>query len=132
MMSAPDYDNLRVVLGTAERRGAWPVPRQLDVSVLLGSVELDLGSLPRTRTLTVAAFDAAGTEVADDKLLINAAGHRFRVKLVDPQRRKHYAQSLLARAQVDLPEDGTIDRVEFFLNEERVATLYQPPFTQAW
>ncbi|HEY0782297.1 MAG TPA: VWA domain-containing protein, partial [Thermoanaerobaculia bacterium] len=94
------------------------------------SVELDLGSLPRPRNLTATAYNAAGQQVADDRLVINASGHRFRVKLVEPQRSKHYTSSLLARAQVDLPEDGTIDRVEFFVNETRIATLYQPPFQQ--
>ena len=29
-----------------------------------------------------------------------------------------------------MPEDGALERVEFFLNETLVATLYQPPFTQ--
>ena len=57
MMTAPDYDNLRVVLGSAERRGAWPVPRQLDVSVLLGSVELDLRNAQLAPGLTVIDVD---------------------------------------------------------------------------
>jgi len=37
-----DYDNLRVIMGSTERRGAWTVPRHLDVWVLLGSIALDL------------------------------------------------------------------------------------------
>lgn len=40
--AATDYDNLRVIMGSTERRGAWSVPRHLDVRVLLGSAELDL------------------------------------------------------------------------------------------
>jgi hypothetical protein len=35
-------DPVRVFLGAAERRGAWRVPRHLDVRVILGSAELDL------------------------------------------------------------------------------------------
>jgi hypothetical protein len=48
-----DYANLRVVLGSTERRGAWAVPRHLDVRVLLGSVELDLTSARLAPGLTV-------------------------------------------------------------------------------
>ena len=32
--------------------------------------------------------------------------------------------------EVEVPEGRTLDRVEFFLNEDRVATLYQEPFVQ--
>ena len=93
------------------------------------SVELDLGTSPRTRTLSVAAFDAQGNTVATDELQINAApGNHFRVHLVEPQQGKRYESSLLARAEVEAPEDETVERVELYLNETRIATLYQPPF----
>jgi Ca-activated chloride channel homolog len=94
------------------------------------SVELDLGHLPRPRTLLATAFDRAGEQVASDELVINAALHRFRVRLTEPQRGRKYTSSLLARAETDVPEGESIDRVEFYLNETRVATLYQPPYTQ--
>jgi VWFA-related protein len=93
------------------------------------SVELDLGTSPRTHTLAVAAFDAQGNTLATDELQINAApGNRFRVHLVEPQQGKRYEGSLLARAEVEAPEDETIERVELYLNEARFATLYQPPW----
>jgi len=38
----PDYQSLRVICGSTERAGAWTVARHYDVSVWLGSVELDL------------------------------------------------------------------------------------------
>jgi VWFA-related protein len=94
------------------------------------SVELDLGSIPRTRNLTVTAYDAAGRQVASDDLLINASGHRFKVRLAEPRRGQRYTGSLLARAEVEVPEGQTVERVELFLNETRVATLYQAPYVQ--
>jgi Ca-activated chloride channel homolog len=94
------------------------------------SVELDLGPLPRTRTLTATVFDATGNQLAVDEMPVNAAGHRFRVKLVEPQKRKAYASSLLARAEVQVPDGEAVERVEFYLNETRVATLYQAPYVQ--
>ena len=94
------------------------------------SVELDLGSLPRPRRLTVSAFDATGAQIASDEMLINSTGHRFRARLLDPQRGKRYDSSLLARAEVEAPEGESIERVEYFVNEARVATLFQEPWTQ--
>ncbi len=94
------------------------------------SVELDLGEVPRTRTLHASAFDDQGKEVAWDEILVNASSHRFRVRLIEPRRGVQYEKSLRAEAEVEIPEDGALDRVEFFLNETLVATLYQEPFTQ--
>jgi VWFA-related protein len=92
------------------------------------SVELDLGTSPRTRTLAVAAFDAQGNTLSSDELQVNATDNRFRVHLVEPRQGKRYESSLLARAEVQAPEDETVERVEIFLNETRIATLYQPPY----
>ncbi len=92
------------------------------------SVELDLGAVPRTRTLGVAAYDSAGELLAADEIQINAAGNRFRVRLAEPQRGKRYESSLLARAEVEAPEGEAVERVELYLNEARVATIYQPPY----
>jgi len=92
------------------------------------SVELDLGSVPRTRTLAVAAYDAAGATLASDEMQVNAAGNRFRVRLAEPRKGKRYESSLLARAEVEAPEGESVERLELFLNETRIATLYQPPY----
>ena len=94
------------------------------------SVELDLGNIPRPRTLTAKAFDEAGTELAMDELVINSAANRFQVRLAEPLKGKRYQGSLLARADITVPDGQTVERVEFFLNETRVATLYQPPYQQ--
>ncbi len=94
------------------------------------SVELDLGSLPRPRHLVVTAVDAAGNPIASDETPINAVVNRFKVKLLEPRRGQKYESSLLADAQVDVPDGEALERVEYYLDETRVATLYQPPWTQ--
>ncbi|HEY9420706.1 MAG TPA: VWA domain-containing protein, partial [Thermoanaerobaculia bacterium] len=94
------------------------------------SVELDLGSLPRPRTLTATAYDPAGAQVASDELLVNASPNRFQVRLVEPQKGRRYDGSLLARAEATAPDGQAVERVEFFLNETRVATVFQPPYQQ--
>jgi Ca-activated chloride channel homolog len=92
------------------------------------SVELDLGTVPRTRALAVTAYDTAGAVVAGDEIQLNSAGHRFRVRLAEPRKGQHYESSLLARAEVETPEGETVQKVEVYLNETRIATLYQPPY----
>jgi Ca-activated chloride channel family protein len=94
------------------------------------SVELDLGTVPHNHILAAVAVDASGNELASDELQINTAPHRFRVRLLEPRRGKRYAGSLLARAELDVPEGRTIERVEIFLDDTRVATLFQPPWEQ--
>ena len=94
------------------------------------SVQIDLGSYPDLHTLRAEGLDGEGVEVASDEILINAGGYRFNVKLLEPRKAKRYSQSLRARAEVEVPENRSLDRVEFFLNEKRVATLYQEPWIQ--
>jgi VWFA-related protein len=94
------------------------------------SVEVDLGSLPRMRTLAAIAKDADGNELARDEMSLNTGAQRFDVRLIEPRRGQTFTNSLRAEAQVLVPEDKILERVEFYYNETLVATLYQPPFTQ--
>ncbi|MFL6290620.1 MAG: VWA domain-containing protein [Thermoanaerobaculia bacterium] len=94
------------------------------------SVELNIGEQPRIHTLTAVALNAKGEKVAEDEVLLNTGPHRFSVRLVEPQAGKAYHASLRAQAQVDVPEGEKLDRVELYLNETLLATLYQPPYVQ--
>lgn len=94
------------------------------------TVELDLGKVPRARNLSVTGYDAEGQEVARDEMLVNAGGSRFSIDLVEPRKGRSYTDSLRAEAQVQTPEGVEPERVEFFLNETKVATLYQEPWVQ--
>ncbi|HEX2165041.1 MAG TPA: VWA domain-containing protein [Thermoanaerobaculia bacterium] len=94
------------------------------------SVELDLGRDLRTFEVAAVAVDARGEELARDELLLNAGPHRFAVRLVEPQPTRRYRQSLRVAAEVEVPEGDLLDRVELYLDDALVATLYQPPFTQ--
>lgn len=94
------------------------------------SVELNLGDQPRIHDLKALALDAAGKTVAQDQIQLNVGPHRFAVRLVEPEPGKIYRSSLRTQAQVEVPEGDELDRVELFLDDDRVATLYQPPFIQ--
>lgn len=95
------------------------------------SVELDLGRMPRLRTLTAIAYDASDNELVRDQLVLNASSHRFDVRLIEPRRGESYERSLRAEARVVVPEGKVVERVEFYLNETEIATLYQPPWVQS-
>lgn len=91
------------------------------------SVELRLGELPRSTRVRAVAHDAAGAVIAEDELQLNPALHRFAVRLVEP--REGAAQApLRVRAEVQVPPDRVLDRVELFLDETPVATLFQEPW----
>lgn len=94
------------------------------------SVELNLGEIAASHRLRVAAFDEAGDEVASDEMVINQGGQRFRVRLIEPRADRTYEESLSAVVQVEVPDGQELERVELFLDEQRLATLYQPPFVQ--
>ena len=94
------------------------------------NVEIDLGPFPRMHMLRAEAQDAEGNVVAQDEILLNAGEHRFSIRLAEPRSGGRYADSLTARAEVDVPKDRSLERVEFFLDETKVATLFQKPFVQ--
>lgn len=139
LLAPIDQLALGMVRVEADVRGVAParVDFELDGKPLLSkrrppfSIDLDLGRSPRPRRLSAAARDAAGEVVAADEVMLNAGPHRFALRLTEPLRLPPAGAPLEARAEVDLPEGEELDRVEFFLNETRLATLYQPPFAVA-
>ncbi|MEM8960207.1 MAG: VWA domain-containing protein [Acidobacteriota bacterium] len=94
------------------------------------SVELDLGDLPKTLVLRATAHDDAGEEIASDELMLNASPHRFVVRLIEPVGGRNYYGSLRARADIKVPDTETLDRVELWRDDVRLATLYDEPFVQ--
>ena len=97
------------------------------------SIDVNLGDLPTPHTLRAVGLDGAGREVASDALEVNQATQRFAVHLLEPRAGAKPARGrpLRARAEVRVPDGRTLDRVEIYVDESRVATLYQAPFAQA-
>lgn len=94
------------------------------------SVELDLGDKPDFHNLKVHALNAQGQILASDELLVNSGPHRFSVRLLEPQSGKRYVDSVRAHAEVEVPEGEKLEKVELYLEETLIATLFQPPFEQ--
>lgn len=94
------------------------------------SVEFDIGDLPRTHSVRAVGLDGEGREVASDEVLVNAGGTRFRVWILEPRRDRTYGGSLRVRAEVEVPDGAEVDRLEIYLDESKVATLYGEPWSQ--
>ena len=95
------------------------------------SVDLDLGAEPRLRTVTAIAEGRDGEELARDEVPINAGPHRFAVRLVEPRPGSSESGApVRAQAVVDVPAGERLDRLELFVDDTLLATLYQPPFVQ--
>ncbi len=94
------------------------------------SVELNLGDVPLTHEVRAVAYARDGAELSADTVMLNVPRQRFAVHLVEPRAGGTYKGQVLARAEVHLPDGGKLDRLEVFVDDQRVATLYQPPFAQ--
>jgi Ca-activated chloride channel family protein len=96
------------------------------------TVELDLGEEPRLHRLAVVAESADGRELARDEVAVNAGPHRFAVRLVEPKVGAALpGEPVRAEAVVEVPGGERLDRLELFVDDTHLATLYQPPFVQS-
>jgi Ca-activated chloride channel family protein len=94
------------------------------------NVEIDFGEFPRRHILRAEALGSDGEQVAFHEIELNSGRNRFDIRLVEPTRGQTYERSLRARAEVDVPDGQKVERVELYLDDTLVATLYQPPWAQ--
>jgi Ca-activated chloride channel family protein len=94
------------------------------------TIELNLGPVPVTHEVRAAACDAGGRELASDLLVLNPPQQRFAVRLVEPRTGSRHRGEVQVRAELHVPDGASLDRLELFRDDQRVATLYQPPFVQ--
>ncbi len=92
--------------------------------------EVNLGRVVRPHTLEVLAYAADGSELGRDSLRLNRPGERpggAHLRIVQPSSGKAGGW-VDVEAEVRIPAERRIERLEFFWNEELGATLYQPPW----
>jgi len=92
------------------------------------SLELDLGPVPRPHTVRAVALGADGGRLGADELAINAGAHRFAVRIASPESGETASGPTEVRVELAVPEGERFDRLELFVGEEPVATLYQEPY----
>ncbi len=94
------------------------------------SVELDLGSVPRVHVLRATAHDGSGDEVASDEISLNSGRNRFALRFAEPREGVKYEGEVQVEVDLAVPDGSLVERLELFLNDEPIATLYQEPFSQ--
>jgi VWFA-related protein len=92
------------------------------------SVEVRIAALPREQVVRVEGYDAAGNLVASDQVSLNQPRGALRVTITDPPRGSRPTGTLTARAQVIVPEERRIEKVELRVNDRTVKTLQAPPW----
>jgi Ca-activated chloride channel family protein len=91
--------------------------------------KLDLGSLPRRVEVVAVAYDTDGYEVGRDSVVLNETGENFWVRIIEPTARRRVGP-VDVEANIKVPQGERLDRVDFYWNDRRVATLRQAPFRQ--
>jgi Ca-activated chloride channel family protein len=92
--------------------------------------DVNLGPLPRKQTIRVVAFGAAGRTVGEDEYIVNEGREVFKVRILSPEKGSKATGPTKVVAVVAVPEGKTLQKMEFYSNESRVATLFQAPYEQ--
>ncbi len=92
--------------------------------------DLNLGPLPRKQTVRVVAYGENGRAVGEDEYTVNEGREVFKVRILSPEKGAKAGGPTRVVAAIAVPEGKALQKLEFYSNESRVATLYQAPFEQ--
>ncbi len=95
------------------------------------SLELDLGPVPRVRTIRAIAYDSNDAVVDGDEMRVNVGQDPFRVRIVSPRFQIGLRGSVRVEMAVSVPEGKRLDHIELFLNDQKVGELYESPWVQS-
>jgi VWFA-related protein len=91
-------------------------------------IDLDLGPLPKLTTVTVIGYDSSGEEIARDGYTLNVGRERFFVSLVPVSPSEGNGGQVRVAAELNIPSDGELERLELFWNDQLLGTLYEEPY----
>jgi VWFA-related protein len=92
--------------------------------------DLNLGPLPRKQTIRVVAYGPTGRTVGEDEYIVNEGKEIFKIRIMTPEKGSKVTGPTKVVAAVAVPEGKALQKLEFYSNEARVATLYQAPYEQ--
>lgn len=93
------------------------------------TAELRLATYPKEQIVRAEGFDDAGELVASDEVVLNQPRGELRVRILEPVRgRAVFAGEVTVRAEIVVPEEARVAKVEFLLNDELQATVAKPPW----
>ncbi len=93
------------------------------------TLDLDFGTVPQLRKIRAIAIDAKGLPLAGDDIVVNTGNDPFRVRIVSP-RVGNIRGKTRVEMSVKAPEGKAVQHVELYLNETKMATLFDAPFVQ--
>ena len=93
-------------------------------------LDLDFGTMPRSRRVRVVAIDSHGAPITGDEIVVNTGTDPFRVRIASPRVAPKLSGPTKVEMEVKVPEGKDLASVELYWNETRVATLFDPPFVQ--
>jgi VWFA-related protein len=94
------------------------------------AADLDLGELPRKHVVKVIGYSKTGQPIAQDEVILNEGREAFRIRILSPAKGAQLAGPVRVVADLAVPETKRLEKVEFYVNDKRAATLYQEPFQQ--
>ncbi len=91
-------------------------------------IDLDLGPLPKLTTVAVIGYDSSGDEIARDGYTLNVGRERFYVQLKPVSPSEGGGGQIRVAAEVNIPTESELERLELFWNDEQLGTLYEEPY----
>jgi Ca-activated chloride channel family protein len=93
-------------------------------------LDLDFGTVPRSRRIRVVALDSHGQAITGDEVVVNTGTDPFRVRIASPRVAPKLSGPVKVEIEVRVPEGKELGGVELYWNETRIATMFDPPFVQ--
>ncbi|HEV7242333.1 MAG TPA: VWA domain-containing protein [Thermoanaerobaculia bacterium] len=93
-------------------------------------LDLDFGTVPRSRRIRVVALDSHDEPITGDEVVVNTGTDPFRVRIASPRVAPKLSGPVKVEVDVRVPAGKELGGVEFYWNETRVATMFDPPFVQ--
>jgi len=94
------------------------------------TLDLDFGDVPRQHRVRAIGLNDKGEAITGDEILVNTGNEPFRVRIVSPRVALNVHGKTRVEMSVHVPEGKKLDKLELFLNETPMATLYGPPYVQ--
>ena len=92
------------------------------------TLDLDFGTVPRSRRVRVLALDSHDQPITGDEIVVNTGTDPFRVRIASPRIAPKLSGPTRVEIEVRVPAGKTLDNVALFWNETRVTTMFDPPF----
>jgi VWFA-related protein len=91
-------------------------------------LDLNIGPLPKLTAVMVVGYDASGKEIARDGYSLNVGRERFYVRLKPISASDTEGDRVRVEAELNIPSDGELERLELFWNDEPLATIHEAPY----